>query len=521
MTTTEKSFNIQNYLSICLRRKWSIIIPLVCSLIISFWVYKFLPKVYKATTLILVQKQQVPESYVRPTITSSITDRLNTISQEILSRTRLEKIIQEFNLYADMKGKEPLEVIVEKMRRAIGVNVQGGGTQNTFTVSYEGVEPRQVMLVTNKLASLFIEENLKVRELQAENTSVFLSKELTAVEEELVKKENDLRDLKKRHMGQLPQQLEANLRILERLQYQLKTVSDNIKAAEDRSMLIQNQIEDLKKQEIRQPLADPKIEVEQYEEGRPREKIPESPIVAQWNLLMKELENAQARYRENHPDVILLKRKIAKIEPQAKEILAKKESMDMAEAQQKALKMRHRTSSSQSSQITLNLSNEKTINQYTERYKAALLEVRRLKEEEKNLKEQIHLYQVRIEETPKREQEILLITRDYDLLRANYSSLMNKKIQSQLAENLERKQQGEQFKILDVARLPERPFKPKREQLFLIGAFIGLMGGLGLAWFREDMDESFHSEADLEAHLDLPILAVIPNLKEENKAIKA
>jgi uncharacterized protein involved in exopolysaccharide biosynthesis len=256
--------------------------------------------------------------------------------------------------------------------------------------------------------------------------------------------------------------------------------------------------------------------VERFEEERPRGKIPESPIVAQWNLLTKELENAQARYTENHPDVILLKRKIAKIEPEAKEILEKKESMDMAETQQKALKTLHRTSSSQRSQITLNLANEKSVDQYTEQYKSTLLEVRKLKEEEKNLKEQIHLYQVRIEETPKREQEMLLITRDYDLLKANYYSLMDKKIQSQLAENLERKQQGEQFKILDVARLPERPFKPKREQIFLIGAFIGLMGGLGLTWFRENMDESFHSEADLEAHLSLPILAVIPNLKEEN-----
>lgn len=105
MTTTEKSFNIQDYGAMALRRKWYIIIPLVCSVIISMAVYKFLPKIYRATTVILVQPQQVPQSYVQPTITASVTDRLNTITQEILSRTRLEKVIEEFNLYADLKKR--------------------------------------------------------------------------------------------------------------------------------------------------------------------------------------------------------------------------------------------------------------------------------------------------------------------------------------------------------------------------------------------------------------------------------
>jgi uncharacterized protein involved in exopolysaccharide biosynthesis len=163
---------------------------------------------------------------------------------------------------------------------------------------------------------------------------------------------------------------------------------------------------------------------------------------------------------------------------------------------------------------------ERLLAQYSDQYNAGLLEIKRMKDEERELKKQLNFYQTRIEEGPKREQELILITRDYDLLKSNYRSLMDKKIQSQMAENLERKQQGEQFKILDPARMPEKPFKPDRDKILLVGAVLGLAAGLGLTWFRENLDQSFHSEADLEAHLGLPILAVIPNLKEEDKAIK-
>ncbi len=189
MPEAEKPFDFHYYIDLGLRRKWYIIIPFVLSVAISFGVSKYLPKIYKASTLILVQSQRVPENYVRPTVTDPITNRLVTISQEILSRTRLERVIQELHLYVDLQQKAPMEEVVETMRKEIDINVltkgQSDRSQNRFSISYEGKEPRTVMVVTNKLASLFIEENLKVRESQAEGTSEFLSKELVAMEEQL------------------------------------------------------------------------------------------------------------------------------------------------------------------------------------------------------------------------------------------------------------------------------------------------------------------------------------------------
>lgn len=247
MKNVEKNFNIREYLEIALRRKWYILIPLVISILFSFPVYKRLPKIYKATTLILVQPQKVPEAYVRSIITAPITERLNTISQEILSRTSLEKVIKEFDVFPNIRNEVPMEVIIEQMRKMIDIRVQSrGATQSTFSISFEGENPAKVMKVVNNLASLFIEENLKVRELQAEKTAEFITKELYATEGQLKRKEEDLRKYKEKYIGQLPQQLDANLRILERLQQQLKTTSDNIRAVEDRSILLQDQIERLR-----------------------------------------------------------------------------------------------------------------------------------------------------------------------------------------------------------------------------------------------------------------------------------
>jgi polysaccharide chain length determinant protein (PEP-CTERM system associated) len=501
-----KPLDIRDYIQIALRRKWYIIIPLICGMVISYGYYKYLPKVYRASTLILVQPQRVPEEYVRATITDSVVNRLNTIGQEILSRTRLEKVIQEFNLYPDLRNKAPMEEIVERIRKAIEVKVQDNPrnerARNSFSISYEGTEPKTVMMVTNKLASMFIEENLKVRESQAEGTSEFLIKEVSAMEEQLKKKEHDIRNFKERNMGQLPQQLDANLRILERLQQQLQTTSENMRATEDRSVLLQNQIEMLKKRETAAITRGPRGELVASADLS-SESLPQDPLVTQLNALKRDLANAQSKYTESHPDVIDLKKKIAALEPQLEgKIKARQESIKEENLLAPIAPI-------------LDPATQRLLAQYTGQFNEAQLEVRRLREEIKGLKQQIAFYERRIEETPRREQELTLLARDYDLLKANYQSLLDKKIQAQMAENLERKQQGEQFKILDLARIPEKPIKPDRNRILLIGVMMGLMAGLGLTWFRESMDRSFHSVSDLEVYLGIPVIATVPNLKEE------
>jgi polysaccharide chain length determinant protein (PEP-CTERM system associated) len=521
---TEKPFDLRFYLEKARRRKWRIIIPLLCSLVISLAVYHLLPKVYRASTLILVQPQTVPENYVQSTIRATVTDRLNTISQEILNRTLLERVITEFNLYPNLRGRIPQEEIVDSMSKAIEVSLMRGGgrytqdNQNTFTISYEGEDPGTVMLVTNKLAALFIGENLKAREKQAESTSQFLTKELGRLEGQLVRKENDLRRFREQNMGRLPQQLEANLKILERLQMQLKTTSEGIRAAEDRSILLQNQLDQLKKSRDQVlPAESPKDPVE--DDSHLREKVPEDPNVALLSSLKRDLSAAQARYTARHPDILELRKKIAELEPTVKAAMERQE----AEKQEKAGMVRRenarRAGNRPPARPVLDPANERVYSQYQEQNGAAILEAKRLREEEKSLKEQLEAFQRRIEDTPKREQELLLLTRDYDLLKTNYQSLMEKKMQSQMSENLEKKQQGEQFKILDTARLPEKPVKPDLKKILLLGAFLGLFSGLALAWVSETIDTSFYTAEALEKYLQIPVVAEIGDMNRERRLI--
>ena len=525
MTTPEKPLDIHNYIEIGLRRKWFIIIPLVLGILISFIVYKMLPKIYRATTVILVQPQSIPTEYVRSTITDSVTSRLSTISEEILSRTRLEKVIHEFDLYTDLRSKHPLEEIVGIMKGAIELRVQGEPQrergQSSFSISYEGEEPRTVMLVTNKLASLFIEENLRVRGQQAEKTSEFLNKELSAMEDKLRRREVEIRAFKERHMGQLPEQLDANLRILERLQEQLKTTSENIRAAEDRTILVRSQIDQLKERERGVLARQTRRESTSREstsnvEDDGSDQATEDPLITQYNQLNRDLTAAQSKYTENHPDVIDLKKKIAKLEPRVKEAIEQQKTA--RELRLRALREQRDSGTGVDPFVAvLDPALERLLTQYTDQYNESQLEAKRLRGEEKNLKEQILLYERRIEDTPRGEQELALLTRDYDLSKVNYQSLLEKKIQAQMAENLERKQQGEQFKVLDPARIPMMPVKPNRDRILLMGFVLGLALGAGLAWFRESLDKSFHTVSDVEGYLELPVLATIPNLKEEEK----
>jgi uncharacterized protein involved in exopolysaccharide biosynthesis len=278
-------------------------------------------------------------------------------------------------------------------------------------------------------------------------------------------------------------------------------------------VLLQNQIEQLKARErfsISRGLGRDLISGTEDIGGR---GVPEDPLIVQLNTLKRELANLQSKYKETHPDVIDSKRKIAILEPKVKELLEKQENERLG-------RMRSRENEITEENLptpTPDPNTERLFTQYTEQYNNALLEAKRSKEEEKNLKEQLSLYQRRVEDTPKREQELLFLTRDYDLLNDNYRSLMDKKIQAQMSENLERKQKGEQFKIIDPARLPEKPIKPDRNKILLMGAFIGLAMGLGLAWFRESLDQSFHTVSDVEDFLEIPVIATIPNLREEEK----
>jgi len=473
-------FEIEKYKEIVLRRRWWIIIPFLLTILIGTGWSLVLPKSYRASTLILVQPQKVPASYVREIVSVDIGDRFRTITQQVTSRTNLEKIINEFNLYNEPGRHMFMEEKVENLRKKITVAVSRGGRgANAFEIFFTGRYPKQTAEVANALTSYFITENLKLREDQAIGTSEFLTDELETIRKNLVEKEEGLKRYRERYMGGLPEQLESNLRILDRIQGQLITNQENLREAENRKLLVQQQISEAA--EIR------KARTGQAEVGG------EIAQFTSLDQLKAQLASLEARYTQRHPDIVRLKEKIADLE--SKEKTESKEVQGVP-------------GDRGVTQAEINL-----VNQLRE----IELEIKNLKAEATRLRSQMEWYQTHVENTPKREQELMSLNRDYSNIRETYNSLLSRKLESEIAVNMERKQKGEQFRMLDSAKVPIIPFKPNVKRILLMTVALGFALGCGLAYLRETMDTSFRRPEDIEEVLQIPIIASLPftyNAKE-------
>ena len=504
MINTEKPFDIHDYTEIFLRRIWYFVIPFVL-IMTGAILYAFsLPKMYRATTLILVTPQKVPDTYVRPTVTSRIEDRLQSIGQEIMSRTRLEQVIAEFKLYpGESKSLSP-EEIVESMRKNIRVEIRG--REGYFTISYIGKDPKIVTMVTNKLASLFIEENLKLREQQAQGTSDFLSVELNAMRTKLEEQEGTISDFKKKHMSELPEQRDANLKILEQLQLQSQKVNDNLKAAQDRKVIVQKQLSDMKIQMALGPVSEnPKeegtattIQPNLPQPPTPKQKL--QSLEAQLNQGRTLLNELKSKYTEKYPDIVRAEKYVADLEEKVQEAKAYYIAMSNTRVRETAISYSPIAESVQEMESQL---------------VATELEMKRLREEDSRIKTRIAGFQARVENTPMRELAMANLTRDYQNTKEAYLTLLKNSNEAQQAENLERRQKGEQFKVIDPARIPEKPMQGMVLKILLFGLLGGMGFGFGMAFLREQMDQSFRDAEDLEATMEFKVLANIPKIEKK------
>jgi polysaccharide chain length determinant protein (PEP-CTERM system associated) len=478
----DQSQDILKYLEIAKRRKYWVIIPFLAVLLGGLAYYLRAPKIYEAETLILVQPQRVPEEYVRPIVDTSVEDRLRTISQQVTSRTNLENIIKEHDLRREYPGALGIDRLVSTVRDSIRIDVKGGGRgreTSTFTIAFQGKDPHTVMRVTNALASNFISENLKIREEQALGTSVFLTDELESIRKRLLEKEQELKDYREHYMGGLPEQLQTNLSILERLEGQIEQLNNSLRDAENRKILLQTQITERAK-------AASEVTLPPTAEAKGARDL---------QALRNELASLEARYTSRHPDVIRLKETIANLERKMSEA-----GGDVEGGQPRSLTELHGTLKVQLQEIEL--------------------EIRNTKEEIRKTKAQVAWYQKKVEETPKREQELLSLNRDYENLKELYNSLLNRKLEADIAVSMEKKQKGEQFRVIDPAKVPTAPVKPDMRKIFLMTIALGLGLGGGLAYLVEMMDTSYRDPDEVEKELKVPVLVSIP-IRHTEHEIKA
>jgi polysaccharide chain length determinant protein (PEP-CTERM system associated) len=504
MINPNKPFNIHDYIEIFLRRIWYIIIPLIVVMLGAILYAYTTPKLYRATTLILITPQKVPEAFVRPIVTSTIGERLQSIGQEIMSRTRLEQVISELRLYQEEVRSAGLEAIVESMRKNIQVEIKG--REGYFTISYIGKDPMVVTVVTNKLASLFIEENLRLREAQAQGTSEFLAIELKTTEARLEEQERMVTKFKRQFMGELPEQRDANLRVLEQLQLQYQRTADNLRAVQDRKLIIQKQLADIELMVASETSR--REDAPSPSPSAPFTPIPRDPQIVQLEQLRNQLKDLQSKYTDKHPDILIVKKRIAELEVMIEKRSEEKKESSTPESAPPPVGRETRKERS-------GLSNLPRYTELESQLMAADMEIRRLREEEAKVKSQISLYRERIENTPMRELAMAQMTRDYQNTKELYQSLLKKREEALQAENLERRQKGEQFKVVDPAKVPEKPFKPDIQKILLFGILLGSGLGFGLAFVREQMDRSFRDAEDLEATLGLKVIANIPKIEKK------
>jgi len=483
-------FDVSKYLQLVIRRKWVIVFTSIAVLIGGFLFCLIAPRTYKASTLIVTVPQKVPETYVHSTVTGNSDERIRSILQEVTSRTSLEKLIKKYDLYPDLRNKYPLETVIENMKEDISIEQakisnthrsRRGSQFLAFHLIYEGRDPEKVAQVTNALANEFVEKNLKLRQTQAENTARFLDTQLKKVYVELKEREEKLKNYKLAHMGELPEQTPTNVATLTALQQQLQSLEENIRRAEDREILLRQQLSD-------EGIAMKSVLASQGKHSKTSVlSLPE---------LKAKLKVLKSRYTNNHPDVIALERLI-------------KERM-RAQASGSA----NKDGSSMSDE---DLTGNPALDALKFQLKSAQLEIKQLKAERQKLKEQIARYQKRIEDAPKREQELIDLTRDYENLKQTYDSLLQRKLEAEQAAALERRQQGAQFKIVDPATVPEKPEKPKLKKLLPIIFVLAFGGAFGLAFALDFISPRFYDPDDITGTFGIPVLACIPLLLSEEE----
>jgi polysaccharide chain length determinant protein (PEP-CTERM system associated) len=475
-----KNYTMDDFARMAWRRKWIAIIPFVLIATGTVLVAHFLPNKYRSETLILVVPARIPESYVRQAVTTNIQDRLQSMREKILSRTRLEQIILDNNLYAEERHGELMQDVVEQMRHDIEIAPSVKG--DAFRVSYIGNEPHTVQRTTERLASLFIEESLHDRESLAEGTNQFLETQLTGARDRLVEQEQRLEAYRKKYAGELPTQATANLQTVQNTQMQIQAVLESLNRDRDRKMMIQSSISDLTLPENNAPATG--------------ESGPTAPVQDQLAAAQAQLHNMELRLTPQHPDIMRMKRAIAELQTRVQnESLAVPLSADTASVLTPA------QTAKRDRVKDLQLELESLDRQIVEK-QAQEIELRKV----------AAAYQARVEVVPARETELSELTRDYSTTQQIYADLLAKNEESKVAANLERRQIGEQFNVLDPARLPERPFSPDRTRINLVGALMGLAFGLGCAGLLEFRDSSFRTEDDVVTVLSLPVLARIPNI---------
>jgi polysaccharide chain length determinant protein (PEP-CTERM system associated) len=474
-----------DYWTIAVRQRWFLLGPFFALGLLGFAAALIWPERYRSEALILVEQQKVPEQYVTPNVVGNLQDRLQSMKEQILSRTRLQHLIEQFDLYPKGRAGMTTTELVEMMRKDITIEPEKGPTQTgeltAFRITYIAPEAKVAQQVVNELTSLCIADNLRARDQQSTDTTQFLKNQLADARQRLAETEQRLRDYKMAYLGELPEQEQSNLQILSSLEAQLNAASAELDRLEQDKTYLESMKAGYKS-------LGPAVSSHPGDASRP-ESLPD---------LRAKLADLQAKYTDRYPEVISTKEEIARLQAIQQQQQKSSEEDDSVKSGGADAPI---GDSTQPGQIEMD-----------SRLKAVRVDIEDRQKEVASLRQKIRSTEAHLNLIPVREQQLAEVSRDYDNAKTQYQSLLQKESQSALATNLEKRQEGEQFRIIDPASLPEKPVKPNRAEISFGGWLLGLMAGIGLAALKEVANTRLDGEEDVSKVSPLPILVSIPDL---------
>jgi len=472
------------------RHKWLLIIPAVVLSIGAYVISMFLAPRYKSEAVILVDAPAVPADIVKPIVGGDVNQRLATMQEEILSRTRLQQIIEKFNLYKEDVGRRPMEELVSRLRSSIDVSAvrpmaetHANGLPG-FTIEVTANRPSLAQQVCTEILSMFLQQSVVFRQRKADDTTEFLNKQLQEAKDKLNEQDEKLAAFQRRNMGALPDEAQTNFSLLTGLASELDAVTQALNRAQQDKVFVESSLS--------QQIAAAKLS--------PVGENPENPLSRQLAALEDHLASLRIRYTENHPDVIKAKNEIAQLQRRIQE---------EAEASSQA------TNNPNKPVMT---AEGPQVQELRAQLHQIDMTIRERMADQSRLQQQISRVQARLELTPAVAQEYKALTRDYQTALGIYNDLLKKQSDTEMSRDLERRQEGEQFRMLDPPSLPQSPTFPNRRLFAFSGLAGGLCLGLAIAFLLEAQDTTLRTDKDVEHVLKLPTLAVIPAIKASRES---
>lgn len=494
------TMGLREYGELFRRRRWEIAFSVLAILFAASVYCVVTPELYKSSITILVIPQTLPQDYVRSTISAKVEEQMATIRQQVLSRTTLTKVMDELRLFEKERKNLSAEEMFAMLRKRIEIEVVQGRSRErseAFTISFLHENPQSAMRAVARLASLFIDENLETREQQAVGTSEFLDSQLKSTKVKLEGMEREVKDYKIRHMGELPQQMEANLRMLTGLQDRLRSNESSTRTAEERKVFLEAQISLIGNMFVTTPTRS----------GETASATPQDSLLSlEHELALKKakLADLSIRYTDMIPEVARTKQDVADIERRIAE--TQRSAALQGDRDQAADPLNSATASSTGSG---------EIRRMRAQLKSTTAEIASLKKEKAEIQKSIAAVEQKVEQSPRREQEMISLIRDYENQKKSYDDLLKKKLEADVSQNLEKRQKGKQFQILDPANLPEVPFKPNRKEVMGVSLLIALVLGFGGTIAYETFDLRLRDARDFRHFYKVPILGNIPVVQDQ------